>query len=112
MTPAKEVNFCCRYRPSVEVAIEKLVQAVTCIVRCRAVVFHPVIKQGHAGLEVRVIESVVRAGIDNELDWRPVVAPQLAILLEQSAAGVQSSRAPTKMSMGIPGRAMACLHGG
>src|SRR6266436_4273106 len=72
---AKEVNFCCRYRPSVEVAIEKLVQAVTCIVRCLAVLFHPVIKQGHAGLEVRVIESVVRAGIDNELDWRPVVAP-------------------------------------
>src|SRR6266481_1245557 len=73
--PAKEVNFCCRYRPSVEVAIEKLVQAVTCIVRRLAVVFHPVIKQGHAGLEVPVIESVVRAGIDNELDWRPVVAP-------------------------------------
>jgi hypothetical protein len=58
-----------------EVAIEKLVQAVSCIVRCLAVVLHPVIKQGHAGLEVRVIESVVRAGIDNELDWRPVVAP-------------------------------------
>src|SRR5436309_13548170 len=75
LDPAKEVNFCCRYRPSVEVAIEKLVQAVTCIIRCLAVVFHPVIKQGHAGLEVRVIESVVRAGIDNELDWRPVVAP-------------------------------------
>src|SRR5258708_23851698 len=73
--PAKEVNFCCRYRPSVEVAIEKLVQAVTCIVRCLAVVFHPVIKQGHAGLEVRVKESMVRAGIDNELDRRPVVAP-------------------------------------
>ena len=50
-------------------------QAVTCIVRCLAVVFHPVIKQAHAGLKVRVIESVVRAGIDNELDWRPVVAP-------------------------------------
>src|SRR6476620_1723661 len=59
---------------SVEVEIEKLVQAVTCIVRCLAVVFYPVIKQGHAGLELRVIESVVRAGIDNELDWRPLVA--------------------------------------
>src|SRR3954469_6054253 len=61
--------------PSLEVAIEKLVQAVTCIVRCLAVVFHPVTKQGRAGLEVRVIKSMVRAGIDNELDWRPVVAP-------------------------------------
>src|SRR4051794_37449920 len=50
-------------------------QAVTCIVRCLAVVFHPVTKQGRAGLEVRVIESMVRAGIDNQLDWRPVVAP-------------------------------------
>src|SRR6476469_7194351 len=61
--------------PSVEVAIEKLVQAVTCIVRCLAVVFQPVTKQGRAGLEVPVIESMMRAGIDNELDWRPVVAP-------------------------------------
>src|SRR5437764_9880775 len=58
-----------------EMAIEELVQAVTCIVRCLAIVFHPVIKQGHAGLKVRVIESVVRAGIDNELEWRTVVAP-------------------------------------
>src|SRR3954452_20407640 len=38
--------------------------------------------------------------------------PQLAVLSEQSAAGVQSSRAPMKMSVGISGRAMACLHGG
>jgi hypothetical protein len=61
-----EVNFCCRYRmPSVEVAIEKLVQALTCIVRCLAVVFHPVTKQGPAGLEVGVIESMVCTGIDN-----------------------------------------------
>jgi hypothetical protein len=39
--------------PSVEVVIEKLVEAVTCIVRRLAVVFEPVAKQGHAGLEVR-----------------------------------------------------------
>ena len=55
-------------------AIEKLVQAVICIVRCRSVVFHPVTKQYRSGLEVRVIESMVRAGIDNELDWRPAPA--------------------------------------
>src|SRR5882757_2645984 len=61
--------------PSVEVVIKKLEQAVTGIVRCLAVVFHPVTKQGRAGLEVRVIESMVRAGIDNQLDWRSVVAP-------------------------------------
>src|SRR6266496_6707312 len=61
--------------PSFKMAIEKLVQAVICIVRCRGVVFHPVTKQYRSGLEVRVIECMVRAGIDNELDWRPVVAP-------------------------------------
>ena len=36
-----------------------------------AVLRHPVSKQGSAGLEVGVIESMVRAGIDNELDWPP-----------------------------------------
>jgi hypothetical protein len=51
--------------------IEKLVQAVTRIVRCLAVVFQPVTKQYRPGLEVRVIESMVRTGIDNELDSRP-----------------------------------------
>jgi hypothetical protein len=45
--------------PSVEMAIEKLVQAVTCIVRCLAVVFQPVTQHGPAGLKVRVIETVV-----------------------------------------------------
>jgi hypothetical protein len=61
--------------PSFEMAIEKLEQAVTCVVRCLAVVFHSMTKQDRSGLEVRVKESVVRAGIDNEIDWRPVVAP-------------------------------------
>ena len=61
--------------PSVEVAIEKLVQAVICVVRRLAVVFQPVTEQGPAGLEVRVIETMVRAGIDDQLDRRPVVAP-------------------------------------
>ena len=61
--------------PSFEVAIEKLVQAVGCVVRCLAIVFQPVIKQGRAGLEMPVIKSMIRAGIDNELDRRPVVAP-------------------------------------
>ena len=50
---------------SVEVVIEKLAQAASRIVRCLAVVFHPVTKQRPAGLKVRVIESMVRAGIDN-----------------------------------------------
>ena len=94
-----------------EMAIEELVQAVTCIVRCLAIVFHPVIKQGHAGLKVRVIESVVRAGIDNELEWRPVVAPAGDFI------GAVCRRRPivegaNEDDRGIPGRAMACLHGG
>src|SRR5215207_4149625 len=75
MLQKKSISVAAIGMPSVEVAIEKLVQAVTCIVRCLAVVFHPVTKQGPAGLEVRVIESMVRAGIDNELDWRSIVAP-------------------------------------
>jgi hypothetical protein len=61
----KSISVAAIGMPSVEVAIEKLVQAVTCIVRCLAVVFQPVTKQGPAGLEVRIIESMVRAGIDN-----------------------------------------------
>ena len=36
--------------PSFEMVVEKLVQAVTCIVRCRAVVFQSVIKNHPAGL--------------------------------------------------------------
>jgi hypothetical protein len=50
------------------VAIEKLVQAVTCVVRCLAVVFQPLIEHRPAGLEVPVIESMVRAGIDDQFD--------------------------------------------
>lgn len=61
--------------PSFEMVVEKLVQTVTCIVRCRAIVFQPVIKNHPAWLELRVIESMVRAGIDDKLDWWPVVAP-------------------------------------
>ena len=61
--------------PSFEMVVEKLVQAVTCIVSCRAIVFQPMIKNHPAGLELRVIESMVRAGIDDKLDWWPVVAP-------------------------------------
>src|ERR1700722_1495673 len=61
--------------PSLEMAIEKPVQAAICVVRCRGFVFQPMTKHYRSGLEVRVIESVMRAGIDNELDWRSVVAP-------------------------------------
>src|SRR5215510_3276357 len=61
--------------PSFEMAIEKLVQAASCIVRRLAVVFQPVIEHGPAGLEVRVIESMIRAGIDNQLERRSVLAP-------------------------------------
>jgi len=53
---------------SVEVAIEKPVQALSCIVRGFAVVFQPMLEQGPAGLEVRVIESMVHARIDDQLD--------------------------------------------
>jgi hypothetical protein len=94
---------------SVEVAIEKPVQAATCIVRRLAIVLQPVIKQGRAGLEVRVIESMVRAGIDNELDWRPVVAPAGDFI------GAVCRRRPIvegPNEIGMPGRPTACLQGG
>src|SRR5689334_22987738 len=55
--------------------VEKLVQAVTCIVRCRAIVFQPVAEDHRPRLELRIIESMIRAGIDNELDWRSVGTP-------------------------------------
>ena len=45
---------------------------------------------------------MVRARINDELDWWPVFP---AILLEQSARGVQLSLAPMKMSVGIARRA-------
>jgi hypothetical protein len=51
---------------------------------------------------VLVIESMVRAGIDDELDWRLSSLPQLAILLVHSAAGVQSSRARKEDERGYP----------
>lgn len=93
--------------PSFKMAIEKLVQALICIVRCRGVVFHPVTKQYRSGLEVRVIESVVRAGIDDELDWRPVVAPA-GDFIEAVCRRRPLVEGPMKMSVGIPGRASAC----
>ena len=60
---------------AIEVAIEKLAQAAIRIVRGRAVVLQPVIEHRPAGLEILVIKSMVRAGIDDELDRRPVAAP-------------------------------------
>ena len=56
-------------------AIEKLPHLATRISRCVAVVFHPVTEHGPAGLQVRVIETVVRAGKDDLLDLRALVAP-------------------------------------
>jgi hypothetical protein len=56
-------------------AIEKPVQAMICIVRGFAVIFQPVIEHGRAGPEVGVIESVGRAGIDDQFNRRPGAAP-------------------------------------
>src|SRR5262249_44532576 len=51
--------------PSVEMAIENMLHPEACIVRCLPVVLHPAIKQGAAGLEVRIVESMVSPRIDN-----------------------------------------------
>lgn len=53
---------------SFEMMVQKLVQAVTCIIRCRAIVFQSVIKNHPAGLELRVVESMERSRINDELD--------------------------------------------
>ena len=75
-TKSATSGHCWRYRMlSFEMVVEKLVQAVTCIVRCRAIVFQSVIKNHPAGVELRVVESMVCARINDELDWWPVVAP-------------------------------------
>jgi hypothetical protein len=55
--------------------IEKLPHPDACFVRCVAVVFHPVTKERPAGLEVRVIETMVSAGIDDLLDRGSLGAP-------------------------------------
>ena len=60
--------------PSVEMVIEKLSHPDACIVRCVAVVFHPVAKECPARLEVRIIETMVSAGIDDLLDRRSLGA--------------------------------------
>src|SRR5690242_8207488 len=65
-----------RYRaPSLEIAVEKLVQTVTCIVRSRAIVFQVVTKDRPAGLQLRIVESMVRGGIDDEFDRWAVLTP-------------------------------------
>ena len=90
---------------------EKIAQPPAGIGRGRAVVFNPVAEHAHARLKVRVIKSVVRAGIDNESTGGPSL-PQSATLLEQAVAGVQSSRSPMRMSVGISGRAAVMMQGG
>ena len=94
-----------------EMSIEKPVQAVRCIIRRRAVVLQPVFKHRPAGLEILVVESMIGAGIDNELNRRPGVAPA-GDFIGTRRRRVQSSSAPMKMSVGISGRAMATLQGG
>src|SRR5262245_33816430 len=56
-------------------AIEKPPHPVACIVHCVAVVFDPVTKELPARLEVRVIETMVSAGIDDLLDRWSLGAP-------------------------------------
>ena len=68
---------------------------------CLLVIFRPATKCGSAGLELRVVETVVIAGVDDLLDRHPVSVPQASIFWEQSAAGVHSSRAPIRMSVGF-----------
>jgi hypothetical protein len=68
--------------PSVQMTIEKPVQAVTCIVRGLAVVFQPVIEHRPAGLAVPVVESMMRARIDDSSIDGPSLL-QLATLSEQ-----------------------------
>src|SRR5262245_2971050 len=55
--------------------LEKLPHALARIDRRLAVVFHPMAKHGRTGLEVRVIETMVGAGIGDLLDGRSLATP-------------------------------------
>src|SRR6516164_8911738 len=59
---------------SVEMPAEKLSHPAGRIGGCLLVVFEPVTKHGPAGLELRVIETVVNVGVDDLLDRHSVGA--------------------------------------
>src|SRR6266700_5612879 len=54
--------------PSVEVALKKFPHPAGRIGGCLLVVFQPVTKYFPAGLELRVVETVVNAGVDDLLE--------------------------------------------
>src|SRR5215510_10810718 len=66
--------------PSVWVALEKFAHPTGRICGCLLIVFQPVTKHGPAGLELRVVETVVNAGVDDLLDRHPVGAPSVNFL--------------------------------
>jgi len=68
----KSNSTACIGMRSVEMVIEKLPHPDACIVRCVA---DPVTKERPAGLEVRVVETMVSAGIDDLLDRWSLAAP-------------------------------------
>src|SRR5215471_15152593 len=60
--------------------VEKFSHPAGRIGGCLLVVFEPVTKHGPAGLELRVEETVVNAGVDDLLDRHPVDAPGVNFL--------------------------------
>src|SRR5262245_18830086 len=60
--------------------VEKFRHPAARIGGCLLVVFQPVTKHGSAGLELRVVETVVNAGVDDLLDRHPVGAPGVDFL--------------------------------
>src|SRR5215475_8671905 len=66
--------------PSVWVALKKFPHPAGRICGCLLIVFQPVTKHGPAGLKLRVVETVVNAGVDDLLDRHPVGAPGVNFL--------------------------------
>src|SRR5262245_58457480 len=60
--------------------VEKFPHPAARIGGCLLVVFQPVTKHGPDGLELRVVETVVNAGVDDLLDRHPVGAPGVNFL--------------------------------
>src|SRR5262245_52500140 len=56
-------------------ALEKFPHPAGRICGCLLIVFQPVTEHDPTGLQVRVVETVVRTGIDDLLDLRPLGAP-------------------------------------
>src|SRR6267378_5450045 len=77
MGPKGEVNLA---HPQLRWRLKKFPHPTGRVGGCLLVVFQPVTKNGPAGLELRVVEAVVNAGVDDLLERNTVGAPGVNFL--------------------------------